>query len=48
MCQLKNRLEESVQETAAVTENFKNFYEDYLRLEEDLSTIEQHLVPVQK
>ena len=47
-CQLKNRLEESVQETAAVTENFKNFYEDYLRLEEDLSTIEQHLVPVQK
>ena len=48
VCQLKNRLEESVQETAAVTENFKNFYEDYLRLEEDLSTIEQHLVPVQK
>ena len=31
-----------------MTENFKNFYEDYLRLEEDLSTIEQHLVPVQK
>lgn len=48
ICQLKNRLEESVQETATVTENFKNFYEDYLRLEEDLSTIEQHLVPVQK
>ena len=48
VCQLKNRLEESVQETAAVTENFKNFYEDYLKLEEDLSSIEQHLVPVQK
>lgn len=48
VCQLKNRLEESVQETATVTENFKNFYEDYLRLEDDLSTIEQHLVPVQK
>ena len=48
ICQLKNRLEESVHETATVTENFKNFYEDYLRLEEDLSTIEQHLVPVQK
>lgn len=48
VCQLKNRLEESVRETAAVTENFKKFYEDYLRLEEDLATIEQHLVPVQK
>ena len=48
VCNLKNRLEESVQETATVTENFKNFYEDYLRLEDDLSTIEQHLVPVQK
>jgi len=48
VCQLKNHLEESVQETAALTENFKNFYEDYVRLEEDLSTIEQHLVPVQK
>ena len=48
VCKLKNRLEESVQETATVTENFKNFYEDYLRLEDDLSTIEKHLVPVQK
>lgn len=46
--QVKNRLEESVKETATVTENFKNFYDDYLKLEEDLSTIEQHLIPVQK
>lgn len=46
--QLKNRLEESVRETATVTENFKNFYEDYLKLEDDLSIIEQHLIPIQK
>lgn len=48
MSQLQNRLEESVLETAAVTENFKTFYEDYLKLEDDLTMIEKELIPVQK
>ena len=46
--QVQNRLEKSVQETTNMTENFKNFYEDYLRLEEDLSIIERELIPIQK
>lgn len=46
--QLQNRLDEAVQETVNVTDTFKSFYEDYLRLEEDLSNIERELMPMQK
>lgn len=48
LTQLQNRLDKSVQETANVIDNFKFFYEDYLRLEQDLSNIERELIPIQK
>ena len=46
IAQVRRRLEESVRETSDVTDNFMKFYDDYLRLERDLTVIEQEVAPL--
>ena len=44
---LRSLLEESVRETSVVTDSFKTFYNEYLKLENDLSDIEKEMIPLQ-